>query len=86
MIIAAINNCTGQVQFCLSEYKHTFPVSEAYNATKFEIIKGFGEWGENELIRVSFDELSALLDSRDYTFVYKESESEWKKNFILGNP
>lgn len=72
MIVAAINNHTGRFQFCLLEHAKALRMSEAILATKFEIIKQFGEWGENELIRVSFDELSALLDSRDYTFVYKE--------------
>ena len=76
MIIAAINNHTGQVQFCLSEYKHTLPTSDAYNATFFEAFKQFGDWGESQLIKVEFHGLKAILDSRDYTFVYKESESE----------
>ena len=73
MIVAAINNHTGQVQFCLPEYKHTLFMSEAYNATFFEEFKQFGDWGENELIKVKFNGLKAILDSRDYTFVYKES-------------
>lgn len=79
MIVAAINNNTGQVQFCLSEYKHTFPISGAYNATFFEVFKQFGDWGEDELIKVEFGGLKAILNSRDYTFVYKECEEEWKK-------
>ena len=76
MIIAAINNHTGRSQFCLLEHANALRISEAILATKFEIIKQFGEWGENELIRVSFDGLAALLDSRNYTFVYKEREEE----------
>lgn len=76
MIVAAINSHTGRFQFCLIEQANSLRVSEAILATKFEIINSFGEWGENELIRVSFDGLSALLDSRDYTFVYKECEAE----------
>lgn len=71
MIVAAINNCTGEIQFCLFKYAMSLQAMDAKLATKFVIIKQFGESGENELIRVSFDGLTALLDSRDYTFVYE---------------
>ena len=73
-IIAVINDNTGEVHAVLQGYEHKVLYRGWIVADNIEEIWRFVEVGENIQVKIKWSNLSQVIDSKNYSFIYEEEE------------
>lgn len=71
-IIAVVNDNTGEVHAVLKGYGSIVWYSGWIFADNIEEIRQFGEVGENIRVKIKWGNLSHIIDSKNYSFIYEE--------------
>lgn len=67
-IIAVVNDNTGKAWAVDVGHRYMFPDAPIW-AIKFEMVKVYGEFGEQEIVNIYWDDVMQTVDTRNYSIV-----------------